>query len=76
MRIKFYVRIREPMILGARHGHPGCPRVWPWWQFFALRWVRMGVRPPSSGYCLYLYTRPARARFIEIYFDRVVRRPA
>jgi hypothetical protein len=48
------------------------PRTWPWWRVASVKFVRLEIKPPSSGYRLWVYTRWG-AWCGDIYIDR---RPA
>lgn len=46
------------------------PQVWPWWKIVSWKLVKQTVRPPSTGYSLWIYTRWGAMEPVEIYFDR------
>lgn len=45
------------------------PQTWPWWRLFWLRFCRLAVHPPNTGYRVWLYTRWG-ALFADVAFDR------
>jgi hypothetical protein len=72
VRIKFDVRLRRPLhVTTGGAGHKRCPVIWPWWKLFAVHFVQLsGILPPSTGYALWIYTRPNAGRYIDVYIDR------
>ena len=51
------------------HGSKHVVTNWPWWRLFSWQIVNLGVRSPSTGKRLLIYTR-WKAFSFDIYFDR------